>query len=122
MRSADVVVDVQVGDACLICFDVESEKKNVDSVAPSVGSVLIPYAAPSGSRTWRRSLDSPGRHCRKRRIYISEKKRSMYVFYCLYSVVRVALRCFCANVVGEIYTRPLMQLSVVLSKNVSTGN
>lgn len=38
------------------------------------------------------------------------KKRSMYVFYCLYSVYSCCPCCLCANVVGEIYIWPLMQL------------
>lgn len=43
--------------------------------------------------------------CKKR-----TKKGSMYVFYCLYSVYSCCPCCLCANVVGEIYIRPLMQL------------
>lgn len=125
LRSADVVVDVQVGDACLICFDVESEKKKkVDSAAPPVGSVPILHAAPSRSGTWRRRLDSPGRRRRKRRIYISENLlKKKHVCFLLFVLGRPCcpslLPCQCC---WRVYTRPLMQLSVVLSKNVSTGN
>lgn len=50
-------------------------------------------------------------------IYIFKKQNtckkiqgSMYVFYCLYSVYSCCPCCLCANVVGEIYIWPLMQL------------
>lgn len=111
-------VDVEVVNACLICLMLNQKKSSVPQSIPPVCSessvlrllgnvlarqnaALFGFLFPAG--------ETHGEYIFKKEKHVL-KNGSMYVFYCLYLVYSCCPCCLCANVVGEIYIWPLMQL------------